>query len=98
MAGNRGSGCGATCYQIIVQGRVDASWGDWFNRMELLPYVQPDGSWLTSLTGDVVDQPALRGVLTRLWDLNLTVVSVRVVGRGRRCSKRRRRDTVAASD
>lgn len=97
MAGDRGSGCGVRRYQIIVEGRVDVSWADWFSQMELLPCIRPDGSWRTSLIGDVVDQAALRGILTRLWDLNLTVISVRVVARGYRFPGRRRHDAVETS-
>jgi len=35
-----------------------------------------DGSPITVLTSPVVDQAALRGLLTKIWDLNLTLVSV----------------------
>jgi len=32
---------------------------------------------MTTLTGTVEDQSALRGILNQLWDLNLTLISVR---------------------
>jgi hypothetical protein len=35
-----------------------------------------DGAWITVLTGVVADQPRLRGILDRMWNLNLTVLSV----------------------
>jgi hypothetical protein len=35
-----------------------------------------DGRQVTTLTGTIVDQAALRGILVKLWDLNLTLISV----------------------
>ena len=35
-----------------------------------------DGSRVTTLTGAVADQARLRGILSKLWDLNMKVVSV----------------------
>ena len=61
---------GQTVYQIKVQGKLDERWADWFNGMTLA-----SESGITTLTG-VVDQAKLRGILSRIWDLNLTVISV----------------------
>ena len=36
----------------------------------------PAGFGKTTLTGTVADQPKLRGILSKIWDLNLTVISV----------------------
>ena len=58
-------------YQIKVQGRLDESWSSWFNSMT----IAAEGD-TTTLTGAVVDQAALRGILSRLWDLNLALISV----------------------
>ncbi len=58
-------------YQIRVQGRLDESWSGWFDRMA----ITVEGN-STTLTGAVVDQAALRGILSRLWDLNLALISV----------------------
>jgi hypothetical protein len=60
-----------TIYQIKMQGRLDESWSGWFNGMT----VTSDGD-TTTLTGPVADQSALRGILTKLWDLNLALISV----------------------
>ncbi len=57
-------------YQIQVQGRIDEGWSDWFSGM----IVTFEGG-VTTLTGPVADQPALRGMLCKLWDLNLTLIS-----------------------
>ena len=58
-------------YQIKVQGRLDESWSGWFSSMAIA--LEGD---TTTLTGAVVDQAALRGILSRLWDLNLALISV----------------------
>ena len=58
-------------YQIKVQGRLDESWSGWFSGMA----VTVEGN-TTTLTGAVVDQAALRGILSRLWDLNLALISI----------------------
>ncbi len=42
---------------------------------------------ITVLTGPVVDQAALRGILNRLWDLNLTVISVNPAWKGSYCEE-----------
>ena len=59
-------------YCITVQGRVDPHWSEWSSGMTL----SAGGPDTTALTGPVADQTALRGVLNRLWDLNLTLISV----------------------
>ena len=58
-------------YQIKVRGRLDEKWSDWFNGMTI---TFEDG--ITTLTGAVADQPKLRGILSKIWDLNLKLVSV----------------------
>jgi hypothetical protein len=66
---------GAT-YRIEIQGSVDGRWSDWFGGMDIVPAQGRDGTLATTLVGPVADQAALRGILNRLWDLNLTLVSV----------------------
>lgn len=63
-------------YQVKVQGHIDPSWSDWFNGLQISFATGPDGGPLTSLTGPVADQAALRGILNHLWDLNLTILCV----------------------
>ncbi len=63
-------------YQIKVEGCVDPGWSDWFGEMELAQATGEAGEPITILTGWLADQAALRGILTRLWDLNLTLISV----------------------
>ena len=63
-------------YQIKVQGQIDPSWSEWFSGIEVSTDAGGEDKFVTSLTGPVEDQAALRGILNRLWDLNLTILSV----------------------
>jgi hypothetical protein len=69
-------------YQIRVKGWIDKRWADWFDGWTITHEEPADQSPLTVLTGPVVDQAALRGILCLIWDLNLTVLSVNPVGEG----------------
>jgi hypothetical protein len=60
--------CG--CYRITVHGRIGTHWSTWFDGLT----VTPDNG-ITILEGKV-DQATLRGILSRIWDLNLTLISV----------------------
>ncbi len=61
-------------YEILVKGRLDAAWSDWFDHFEIV-YHEGD----TLLTGPVTDQSALLGMLLKLHDLGLTVITVNPV-------------------
>ena len=63
-------------YEIRVKGHLGPEWADWFEGLEFQPL--EDGQML--LTGRIVDQAALIGVLTRLNRLNLPLLSVRSFG------------------
>ena len=58
-------------YQIIVEGNFKKNWSNWFGGMNI---TVEKGA--TILTGALADQAALRGILTRIWDLNLSLISV----------------------
>jgi hypothetical protein len=62
-------------YEISIQGRLDERWESWFDGMTL----STDPAGTTLLSGYVVDQAALHGLLARLRDLGLLLVSVRRV-------------------
>ena len=65
-----------TTYQIRIQGWIGPHWADWFGGLAMTYEGTEDDSLLTVLAGPVADQAALRGILCKLWDLNLTVLSV----------------------
>lgn len=66
----------AVTYQITVNGQLDESWSEWFEGMVFTFDKLSDGSNVTILTGEVVDQAALHGVLNRIRDLNIPLLSV----------------------
>ena len=47
--------------------------------MQLVSRKEADGMQVTTLSGVMIDQAALRGLLNRLWDLNLVLRSVQQV-------------------
>ena len=59
-------------YQIKIKENLDLAATDWFGGLTLTPV--EDGG--TLLVGSFPDQPALRGFLDQLWNLNFTVLSV----------------------
>lgn len=63
-------------YRIVVRGELSDRWSAWFNDMAISSARGEADGAITVLAGPVADQAALRGILCRLWDLGLTVVSV----------------------
>jgi hypothetical protein len=59
-------------YEIRIQGRLDGRWSAWFDGMELV--LADDGS--TLIRGQVVDQAALHGLIQKVRDLGLPLLSV----------------------
>jgi len=71
---------GGAHFRIRVQSELDPGWSDWLDGMRITADTC-EGRAVTVLEGVVPDQAALRGILSRLWDLNLVVLSVeRLVG------------------
>jgi hypothetical protein len=66
-------------YEIQVQGELDRGWQQWFDGLAVTPTYGAERVPSTTLVGPVADQAALRGMLCKLWDLNLTLISVRRV-------------------
>jgi hypothetical protein len=59
-------------YQIQVRGTLDESWSDWFDGFSV---ARQDGE--TLLAGQVLDQVALLGILAKINDLGLVILSVK---------------------
>ena len=63
---------GAGRYEIRLKGHLDTRWADWFDGLTLTRC--SDGT--TAIRGPVVDQSALHGLLQRVRDLGLPLISV----------------------
>ena len=59
-------------YQIKVAGQLNPAWSAWFDDLALT--YTPDGA--TLLTGALIDQAALHGVLVKIRDLGLPLLAV----------------------
>jgi hypothetical protein len=62
-------------YQIRIEGHLRAQWAEWFEGLNVTQ--EPDGT--TLLSGPVVDQAALYGLLKKVRDLGLPLLSVNQV-------------------
>jgi hypothetical protein len=72
-----GKGHGAGRYEIRLKGRLDTRWSTWFDGLNLTH--ENDGT--TLIHGPVVDQAALHGLLQKIRDLGLPLLSVTQVER-----------------
>lgn len=65
-------------YEVKIRGLLDDHWGQWFEGMTLNRKEDAAaGQGWTLITGPIADQPALHGLLAKIRDLNLTLISVR---------------------
>lgn len=60
-------------YRIRVKGHLDLKWSDWFDGCTILAQANDE----TLLTGLVIDQAALHGLLAKIADLGLPLLSVK---------------------
>ncbi len=68
-------------YQIRLKGHLDSDWSEWFEGLSVTH--EEDGT--TVLIGPVADQPALHGLLVKIRDLGLRLLTVQCLedeGRG----------------
>jgi hypothetical protein len=63
-------------YEIRIDGRLESRWAAWFDGLTLTH--ESDGT--TVISGQIVDQAALHGLLQKVRDLGLPLVSVAQVG------------------
>jgi len=66
-------------YQITVKSNLDRTWADWFDGFA----ITPGADSTTVLTGPAADQAALHGLLGRIRDLGLPLLSVERLERKR---------------
>ena len=65
-------------YQIRLKGHLGREWTDWFEGLT----ITMEDNGITLLTGPVVDQAALHGLLKKVRDLGMPLISVIAVERG----------------
>ena len=63
----------ATAYELRVRGRMDAYWSTWFDGL-LIRY--DDATGTTTLSGVVADQSELHGLLAKVRDVGVHLISV----------------------
>lgn len=59
-------------YQIVIKGYLDSEWSDWFDGLSIT--LAENGE--TILSGPIVDQTALHGILIKIRDLGLPLLSL----------------------
>jgi len=74
-------------YEIRVAGVLDSRWAAWFDGLRI-----SDQGEETVICGLLADQPALHGLLTKVRDLGLCLISVRRVDTGQAGSSRPEQD------
>ena len=63
-------------YEIRVKGHLDGHWSEWFDELTITNLENGEAE----LSGEIVDQAALHGVLSKVRDLNLPLIAVSSVG------------------
>lgn len=67
-------------YRIRVRGHLDLGWAGWFDGLTIMHGEDGD----TVLEGPVADQPALHGLLVKIRDLGLLLISVNLVDQSKK--------------
>jgi hypothetical protein len=75
MSPSSRSGDAAPEYVLRLDGHIDDRWTAWFNDLTLIR----EGDGTTTLRGTVPDQAALHGLLAKVRDLGVTLISVEVI-------------------
>jgi hypothetical protein len=62
-------------YEIRVEGELGEMWANWFEGLSIRKESDPEtGRTITVIDGPITDQPALHAVLSKIRDLNLTLL------------------------
>ena len=64
-------------YEIRIKGHLDMSWSDWLDGLNITHEVNGE----TLIAGPIADQSALHGLLNKLRDLGVQLISVNPVGK-----------------
>jgi hypothetical protein len=80
-------------YRLRVDGHLDQHWSSWFGNLTVTQ--EDDGT--TSLTGAISDQAALHGLLNKIRDLGVALISVEIIDASRGAGQQRQARTMARS-
>lgn len=69
----------AEIYRIVVKGKIDKAWSDRLSDMQITIEERSGEEMFTSLIGRITDQTALSSVLLTLYELQMTVISVKIL-------------------
>jgi hypothetical protein len=67
-------------YEIQLRGCLDKRWELWFEGLTITTEVDETGTPITVLSGPVSDQAALHGILAKIRDIGIPLLSVRQIG------------------
>lgn len=70
---------GPANYIIEVEGSLSKSWGDCLAGMHSRRHTRENGSTFTTLSGRVIDQGELLGILNSLYELHLPLLSLKLL-------------------
>jgi hypothetical protein len=63
-------------YEILIEDHLGDSWAEWFEGMTIRDEVDEHGRFAQTVLSGPMDQAALHGILMRIRDLGLTLISV----------------------
>jgi hypothetical protein len=63
-------------YEICLIGHLDEDWGHWFEGLAMKTEFSQDGEPITKLSGPIKDQAALHGILARIRNLGIPILSL----------------------
>jgi hypothetical protein len=66
-------------YEIQVYGELDGRWSEWFDGIKISITHYEDHPPLTTLRCPPMDQVKLRGILNKIWDMNLKLYALHLV-------------------
>jgi hypothetical protein len=65
-------------YEIQVEGCLGSSWADWFEGLKIRDEPDTEGVCRTTIISGTMDQAALHGTLSKIRDLGIRLLSVRI--------------------
>jgi hypothetical protein len=69
-------------YELVVRGHLDQRWADSLPGLQFTRGLDPDGEPVTVLRGPVVDESELHGLMARIRDRGVTLISMRQMPEG----------------